>query len=246
MPSRIGDTYELQSVTVTCDAALRPTRKGMNKMIGYMELTQLLAGTYDQSAFTLVAPKAQLELFTYGMAYGPRIVGQMGEVVQLLRSDPTTRRAVVFVGGKADGLGSDQPCTSVIQFLRREGRTNAIVSMRSWDVVKGLPYDITMFGGITQAVAAMVGDDPGELSVTAGSAHIYLADLARPCRPTDKLIQYTLHVPTLDRWEDLAGWAQGFISPLDWVDGVPGYITEKVIDTTAGFGGITELTGGTE
>lgn len=172
-------TRELLGTRVTFEPGELVTRKGVNRALGYMELLQLLAGVFDLDALKRVAPKAQHDLFTPQMAYGPRIKDQLLPVVEALYGDPTTRQAVLYVGSAANGPTSSLPCTETIQFLRRGGFLHTYVAMRSWDLVKGLTYDVVMFGGLAMAIAMILGDTAGPVTVTAGSAHIYAEDFAK-------------------------------------------------------------------
>ena len=178
-PSRYGPTREVLGMSLILPAGRMVRRKGISEALGWMELTQLIAGVFDPEALKKVAPKAQHELFTSQMAYGPRLKDQMHNVIRTLRRDPLSRQAVLFVGKPEDGPTSDLPCTETIQLLLRDESLNAVVSMRSWDLIKGLPYDLMMFGGLVQALAAVLDRDPGWVRVTAGSAHVYEEDLER-------------------------------------------------------------------
>jgi len=138
-----------------------------------MEILHLVAGDYDNEALKRVAPKADHSLFTYSMAYGPRISLTIETIISALRVDPDTRQAVLFVASPLDGPTSDLPCTLTIQFLVRDGELHAIVSMRSWDLCRGLPYDLMMFSGLLCIMSRCLHYEPGKVIVQAGSAHIY-------------------------------------------------------------------------
>jgi hypothetical protein len=152
VPSRYGATLELpRPLNVTFDAGMLLSRPKINYGLGWMELLQLLAGIFDPKALVRMAPNAQHNLFTFQMAYGPRIYHRMPAIIMKLQEDPGTRQAVLFIGHPDDGPTSDLPCTISIQFLIRFGTMRANVSMRSWDLVKGMAYDVMMFGGLTLA-----------------------------------------------------------------------------------------------
>lgn len=178
--SRYGETVELRGVRVDTQAHYRPLRGNMNSRIGYMELAQLVGGVYDADAIHAVAPKSQRHLFNPMMAYGPRIKDQMPGVIEALRRDPLTRRASVLVARPDDSPAPtqtlDMPCTTSVQFLLRQGELQTLVYMRSWDLMKGLPYDLVMFGGLAQVVACCLGARATDLTVFAGSAHVYVED----------------------------------------------------------------------
>jgi thymidylate synthase len=118
-------------------------------------------------------------------AYGPRLrswtggIDQLGRVVELLRADPDTRRAVVQLYDPArDAAGHrDVPCTLGYCFYLRRGRLHMVTSMRSQDAWTGLPYDLFCATVVHELVADWVGAELGEYRHQVGSLHVYEADL---------------------------------------------------------------------
>lgn len=110
-------------------------------------------------------------------AYGPRVAGDVGNVVQLLQQDPDSRQAVLTLFDSDRDLGRtdqlDLPCTVAIQFLRREGSLEMLVTMRSNDAWLGLPYDLGQFTMLQSAVAQALGVAMGTYTHVAGSMHLY-------------------------------------------------------------------------
>lgn len=174
--SRFGLTRESLNVQFTFQAGTLVYRPKLAKVLGWMELCQLIGGVYDPQQIIRVAPNAQVGLFTSQMAYGPRIVDHVSAIVAALHSDPLTRQAVLFIAKRSDGPTSKLPCTLTIQFIIRHSVLYVHVSMRSWDLIRGLPYDIVMFGGLTQVVAHLLNVKAGLVTVTAGSTHVYVKD----------------------------------------------------------------------
>lgn len=88
------------------------------------EIAMLLAGTYDAELLRAITPRAA-DLTTSLTAYGPRVRHQLPLIVQELRDDPASRRAVAYVGASGDlaGVGAstagEMPCTMTWQFLIR-------------------------------------------------------------------------------------------------------------------------------
>ena len=153
-PSRFGDMIEMQwPATIEFLAGALVKRDRINYALGWMEMLQFIGGVYEPDAIKRVAPRANHALFTPQMAYGPRVKDQMPEIIRALIRDPLTRQAIAFIGSKEDGPTNSQPCTVSMQFLIREGVLRTIVTMRSWDLVKGMAYDAMMFGGMALAVA---------------------------------------------------------------------------------------------
>jgi len=214
IPSRYGTTYELRGQQVRFHSTEMVTRKGINDAIGWMELLQILAGTFDRGEIERVAPRANHELFTAHMAYGPRLRWQIEPVLEKLEEDPGTRQAVLFVGKPEDGPTNEQPCTTSIQLLLRDEILDAYVSMRSWDAVKGLSYDVVCFGGLVQALAWSLGVVAGVVTVTAGSLHLYKADMIKPPITRDRSFRLDrLVVP--DTWWGIRMWAEEQITRME-------------------------------
>jgi thymidylate synthase len=108
-------------------------------------------------------------------AYGPMFVKQKAYVLEKLNSDQNTRQAVMNIWRSNPKPSKDLPCTTSLQFMLRDGRIHTMVTMRSSDVGKGLPYDMFSFACMTAEIASLL-DDPVELGtcyITAGSRHIY-------------------------------------------------------------------------
>jgi hypothetical protein len=182
-----GDTSSPRdhSTTEVLGAALEynlgefPTRKGMSYKLAELEAAMMLAGTYDQCAIARDAPGVDLSLFTEQAAYGPLLAKQLPKLVRALKRDPSTRRAVLYLGSKTTALSDRAPCTNTIQFLVRDGTLNLVVGMRSWDLVYGLPVDIAAFSLVGLAVAGFLGLLPGRFYAMAGSLHIYNTTMSK-------------------------------------------------------------------
>jgi len=120
----------------------------------------------------------------YG-GYGPRLfkmhskIDQIGNVVNLLKARPTSRRAVVQlfdsndINGHVSTHPKDIPCTCTIQFLIRDNRLLAHSSMRSNDAYFGLPHDVFSFTMIQEMIASELKIEVGDYTHTVGSLHLY-------------------------------------------------------------------------
>lgn len=219
--SRYGQCYEVLGGRLVFPSGFLVTRQNINYSLGWMELLQLVAGVYNLRALMKVAPAADHSLFTEKMAYGPRIQSQVPEIIEKLKEDPNTRQAVLFVAKPEDGPTSDLPCTLTIQFLVRHGKLNAVVSMRSWDLCRGLPYDLMMFTGLLEIIGRCVGIRAGLVTVQAGSTHVYLDQMEKLPWIASKGWRFVGELPT--NWTEFRGWATNNI-PLLQKGGVPGLI----------------------
>ena len=103
---------------------------------------------------------------------------QMEKVIELLRVDPGSRRAVINLNVPNPEVieTKDEPCTIALQFLIRDGALDCIAMMRSNDIWTGLPYDIMYFTTLQKIIADALGVDYGSYTHVAGSLHMYLKD----------------------------------------------------------------------
>lgn len=118
-----------------------------------------------------------------GSCYGARIFGrtedqptsQWDNVKELLSKDPNSRRAVLSFqsGANVAAVTNDLSCTNTLQFLSREGKLHAFVSMRSNDVIWGVPYDLFLFTSLQELMAIELGQELGSYHHYASSMHIY-------------------------------------------------------------------------
>jgi len=115
--------------------------------------------------------------------YGYRIFGkdnqgnsQWENLKKLLRQDPFSRRAVLDIyksdNGK-DYFTKDIACVSTAQFLIRHNRLDLIVTMRSNDLIWGLPYDIYLFTMLQELLSIELNVELGYYYHNVGSMHIY-------------------------------------------------------------------------
>lgn len=114
-------------------------------------------------------------------AYGPKIVAQLRYIIETLQKDPDSRQAILSIWERNPRPSKDVPCTSLFQFMIRDGMLNMYVTMRSNDIIFGSNYDIPSFSLIQIVVASCLGIPTGKLFLTANSLHLYEThfDLAR-------------------------------------------------------------------
>lgn len=108
-------------------------------------------------------------------AYGPRIKRSLMKIVETLKKDPDSRRAVVPIYWKEDAVldSNDIPCTIGFQFLIRNNKLDMIVNMRSNDIFLGFPYDIFNFTMWQEYVACKLNIDIGTYTHIANNLHFY-------------------------------------------------------------------------
>jgi len=104
----------------------------------------------------------------------PGDINQIQNTVDLLKTDPNSRRIVV----DAWNVGylprmSLPPCHFAFQFYTRGIYLDCHFIMRSTDVVLGLPFNIASYALLTCMMAQVTGYLPGELIWTGGDVHVY-------------------------------------------------------------------------
>jgi len=118
-----------------------------------------------------------------GSCYGKKMFGDTpdgfspwSQLVELLRLDPDTRRAVLSFYDVSMALRADArdvACALTLQFLARDGSLDAIAYMRSNDAIWGLPYDVFLFTMLQELLACELGLALGLYFHVTGSLHLY-------------------------------------------------------------------------
>ncbi|WP_058042259.1 thymidylate synthase [Streptomyces roseifaciens] len=141
-------------------------------------------------------------------AYGPRMrnwagrIDQLHRVVEILKDDPDSRRALIQLYDPArDAAGhKDVPCTLGFRFHLRAGRLHMTTSMRGQDVWTGMPYDLFFYTTLHELVAGWLDAELGEYHHQVGSLHIYEHDIEQAAGLTD--VNASQVMPTLATpWE---------------------------------------------
>ncbi|WP_160309562.1 thymidylate synthase [Lysobacter capsici] len=145
-----------------------------------------LRGDTSVDALSFYTPKwkdfADSDGMVRGSCYGARIFSakdrcrsQWDSVKALLRNDISSRRAILSLMREVDVSEetNDLSCTSTLQFIVRENKLHAFVSMRSNDVIWGVPYDLFLFTSLQELMALELGLEVGRYFHSAASMHIY-------------------------------------------------------------------------
>lgn len=114
-------------------------------------------------------------------AYGPRLlnmregINQFDSIARVLSEKPGTRRAVIQLFNAEDIATNHRevPCTTTLQFHRRDDALHLSVTMRSNDAFLGLPHDVFCFTMIQEMMAKRLKLQLGEYFHHAGSLHLY-------------------------------------------------------------------------
>lgn len=181
------ETWEIQNVMLKIDGGVIIGRKGMNQRLALLESAMLLGGIFDLNLIKTTAPRANHSLYLKQSNYGPRVKTQLEQVVEALRDDLQTRRAMIYFNNRGQER-DDLACTTSIQLFADEQYVlNATVTMRSWDLVYGLPMDLVMFSSVLMMVADALQLHTGALTINVGSLHIYGSTAHLGCEDSDQL-----------------------------------------------------------
>jgi thymidylate synthase len=217
---RVGVAFEVEDpvqrhITV-------PARRA-NIVFCLAEALWYLSGSDSLPAISYYAPsmaKYSADGVTLqGTAYGPRIfdLGRSGldqwrSVVDTLRSDPDSKRAVIqiFEGRElrvAENI--DVACTLALQFMLRDGRLCLVAYMRANDAFRGAVSDLFSFTFLQEVMARQLGVAVGTYTHLVGSYHVYLDDAAWARNVLDGRDPQAPHrafptMPEGDVWEWLA------------------------------------------
>lgn len=104
---------------------------------------------------------------------------QYDHVLAELQNNPNSRRAVMIYTRPSmwhdynvDGM-SDFMCTNAVQYLIRHGVLEAVVQMRSNDVVYGYKNDYAWQKHVQNTLAEELGIEAGDIHWQVGSLHVY-------------------------------------------------------------------------
>ena len=127
--------------------------------------------------------------------YSGQGVDQLAQVVQALKSEPTSRRIVLTAWNPAALPDMAlPPCHMFAQFFVADGEVSCQMYQRSADMGLGVPFNIASYALLTRLVAQAAGLKAGELVHVIGDAHVYLnhvqalwTQLEREPRPFPRL-----------------------------------------------------------
>jgi thymidylate synthase len=101
-------------------------------------------------------------------------VDQLKEIIEMIKTDPTSRRLIVSAWNPKDlPKMALPPCHSFFQFYVDEGELSCQMYQRSCDVGLGLPFNIGSYALLTHMIAAVTGLKVGKLIMILGDTHIY-------------------------------------------------------------------------
>lgn len=171
--------------------------RGANVFAQIAETAWVLAGRNDVEWLSAYLPRAKDfsdDGETWRGGYGPRLrfwdnlplgsrtagqpgpIDQLAHVVDLLKQDPLSRRAVIAIYNPTVDTepGKDIPCNDFLQFQSRLGKLHMTVTVRSNDVMWGWSgINAFEWSTLQEIVASMLGIGIGDLVFNIGSLHLY-------------------------------------------------------------------------
>lgn len=137
-------------------------------------------------------------------------VDQIANIIELLRTDPHSRRMVLSAWCPTQQADMClPPCHVMYQFyVESDGRVSCMMTQRSADVFLGLPFNIASTALLTALIAHQVGREPGQLFINIGDAHIY-EEHVDACRQQLTRSALPLSTIRIERPADDALWCFG-------------------------------------
>lgn len=104
----------------------------------------------------------------------PRIIDQIAEVIEEIKTNPDSRRMIVSAWNPADlHKMALPPCHALFQFYVHDGKLSCQLYQRSADVFLGVPFNIASYALLTHMIAQVTGLQVGEFIWTGGDVHLY-------------------------------------------------------------------------
>lgn len=107
--------------------------------------------------------------------YTGKGIDQIANVIQEIKTNPTSRRLIVCAWNPCQlNEMALPPCHVMMQFSVREGKyLSCLLTQRSGDVGLGVPFNITSYSLLTHLIAHFCGLEAEEFVYSLGNAHIY-------------------------------------------------------------------------
>jgi thymidylate synthase len=103
-----------------------------------------------------------------------RFIDQIARTVELLKSDPDSRRIIVSAWNVGElARMSLMPCHLLYQFYVAERRLSCQVYQRSADIFLGVPFNVASYALLVHLFAQQCDLTPGELVWAGGDCHLY-------------------------------------------------------------------------
>jgi thymidylate synthase len=121
--------------------------------------------------------------YTYGErlnAWGGEMINQIDYIINKLRENPKSRRAVATTWDpRKDTRVDEVPCLNHFVFMTREEFIDLSVMIRSNDMYGAWPANVYALGELLTYVAERTNLTPGTLTTLSVNAHIYKNDFSK-------------------------------------------------------------------
>lgn len=110
--------------------------------------------------------------------YDGGTIDQIGNVIDLIKHHPDSRRMIVSAWNPAevDSMALP-PCHCLFQFYVADGRLSLQLYQRSADTFLGVPFNIASYALLLMMMAQVSGLKAGDFIHTTGDTHLYLNHL---------------------------------------------------------------------
>jgi hypothetical protein len=170
----VGNTREVQNLTIVLHEL---TEDSIRKI---PNVTPELAERYKRD---MIYPETTK---TTSYTYGQLVNEDKDYIVNLLKFDPTTRRAYQCIFVKDFYNHENPPCAVSIFFRIVDNVLHATVTFRSNDMYKAWPLNALAFRAYQLEIAQTLSIEVGTLTTIAHSAHVYKDDFAECCALLEK------------------------------------------------------------
>ena len=103
-----------------------------------------------------------------------RSIDQIAEAVELLRTNPDSRRIIVSAWNVSEIPNMAlPPCHALFQFYVADGKLSCQLYQRSADIFLGVPFNIASYALLTHMMAQQANLKVGDFVWTGGDCHLY-------------------------------------------------------------------------
>lgn len=109
------------------------------------------------------------------LRYAEHEIDQLAQVIDKIKNNPTDRRIILSAWnvGELDQMALP-PCHMFAIFnVSNDKKLSCMMTMRSSDVILGLPFNIASYALLTHMIAQATGLKVGRLIMSLGDTHIY-------------------------------------------------------------------------
>lgn len=175
--TRIKELLSLQIVVEDPYQEMIPAEYSWNEERLGEYAQQLLSGRNPGFEYTYGERLRSWCLPVTGICIPSQPIDQIEQAIRRLRASPATRRATAVTWIPSVDCAKDEvPCMIVDDFKLRDGRLHLSVFFRSHDFAGAYPANLYGLARVLEYAAAEVGAEPGSISTTSSSAHVYEHD----------------------------------------------------------------------